>query len=77
VSLAPVLSKHLLTYATWDEDKPAEDSEAVGDPYKTLFISRLVSSALVFDDCLMLIALSAKECDGKRHPPGVRNIWHN
>ena len=24
-------------------DKPADDSEAIGDPYKTLFISRLVS----------------------------------
>lgn len=23
-------------------DKPADDPEAVGDPYKTLFISRLV-----------------------------------
>jgi hypothetical protein len=23
-------------------DKPADDAEAVGDPYKTLFISRLV-----------------------------------
>lgn len=25
-----------------DIDKPADDPEAVGDPYKTLFISRLV-----------------------------------
>lgn len=25
-------------------DKPADDPEAVGDPYKTLFISRLVSA---------------------------------
>lgn len=27
----------------YELDKPADDSEAVGDPYKTLFISRLVS----------------------------------
>lgn len=27
-------------------DKPADDSEAIGDPYKTLFISRLVCSSL-------------------------------
>lgn len=26
-------------------DKPADDSEAIGDPYKTLFISRLVSAS--------------------------------
>lgn len=31
-------SPHLLL------DKPSEDSEAVGDPYKTLFISRLVTT---------------------------------
>lgn len=28
-------------------DKPADDPEAVGDPYKTLFISRLVCSSLL------------------------------
>lgn len=27
-------------------DKPADDAEAVGDPYKTLFISRLVQRAI-------------------------------
>jgi U1 small nuclear ribonucleoprotein len=33
----------LLTAFTYYQDKPADDAEAVGDPYKTLFISRLVS----------------------------------
>ena len=28
-------------------DKPQEDPEAVGDPYKTLFLSRLVSYAVI------------------------------
>jgi hypothetical protein len=28
-------------------DKPADDPEAIGDPYKTLFISRLVSWPVV------------------------------
>jgi hypothetical protein len=31
-------------------DKPADDPEAVGDPYKTLFISRLVRWSLL--NCL-------------------------
>lgn len=33
----------LLTYRI-APDKPADDAEAIGDPYKTLFISRLVSA---------------------------------
>ena len=28
-------------------DRPQDDDKAVGDPYKTLFISRLVSVALI------------------------------
>jgi hypothetical protein len=33
-----------LTQANSSLDKPAEDPEAIGDPYKTLFIARLVMS---------------------------------
>jgi U1 small nuclear ribonucleoprotein len=39
ISLQPHLISSLL-------DKPADDPEAVGDPYKTLFISRLVKYRL-------------------------------
>lgn len=35
--------KIIIIFFSWVSDAPAEDSEAVGDPYKTLFISRLVS----------------------------------
>ncbi len=37
----PRLSATLLIYLR-PIDKPADDAEAIGDPYKTLFISRLV-----------------------------------
>jgi hypothetical protein len=36
-----------LTQANASLDKPAEDPEAIGDPYKTLFIARLVMSFFV------------------------------
>lgn len=43
-SRAPQLcSSQLTSYLPMCLDKPADDPEAVGDPYKTLFISRLVS----------------------------------
>lgn len=35
-------------------DKPTDDPEAVGDPYKTLFISRLVCISLPFGHSLTL-----------------------
>lgn len=42
-------------------DKPSDDPEAVGDPYKTLFISRLVSSLssspLI---CLLMLSLAGR-----------------
>ena len=41
---------HLLSVSTYCTDtpidKPTEDPEAVGDPYKTLFIARLVGCFL-------------------------------
>jgi hypothetical protein len=45
VSNLSFFSRALLTFlldTLIRKDKPADDSEAVGDPYKTLFISRLV-----------------------------------
>ena len=43
-------------------DKPSEDSEAVGDPYKTLFIARLVCRNLsLYNSALM--GILAKKCD--------------
>jgi U1 small nuclear ribonucleoprotein len=43
-------------------DKPADDPEAVGDPYKTLFISRLVHSrfSLLLQGCLLTMTCSIK-----------------
>jgi len=38
-----------LTQANASLDKPAEDAEAIGDPYKTLFIARLVMSFFFVD----------------------------
>ena len=35
-------SRLILVLSDFILDKPADDPEAVGDPYKTLFISRLV-----------------------------------
>lgn len=37
---------NLFDLLTPKTDKPSEDPEAVGDPYKTLFIARLVNIAL-------------------------------
>ena len=44
VGCLPSLTLLILLVRT--QDKPQEDSEAVGDPYKTLFISRLVRFCL-------------------------------
>lgn len=35
-------------------DKPADDTEAIGDPYKTLFISRLVSVSSMRSCCVLI-----------------------
>lgn len=39
--------KYLSYRADSVSDKPADDAQAIGDPYKTLFISRLVRSTLI------------------------------
>ena len=41
-------------------DKPADDPEAVGDPYKTLFIARLVRIYAFFSLHRMLNWISTK-----------------
>ena len=46
VSVDVPVSAKSLTFLS-PADKPADDPEAVGDPYKTLFIARLVCSALL------------------------------
>ena len=46
VSVDVPVSAKSLTFLS-PADKPADDPEAVGDPYKTLFIARLVCSTLL------------------------------
>ncbi len=58
-------------------DKPADDPEAVGDPYKTLFISRLVRTFIVIDIHVLTCILqhkSANENDLRREFEGYGTI---
>jgi U1 small nuclear ribonucleoprotein len=52
-------------------DKPLDDPEAVGDPYKTLFISRLVRVARRRPACLVEPNADLESADGLILPPAV------
>ena len=59
-------------------DKPADDPEAIGDPYKTLFISRLVRNLCFFFPLLLPTSnfqhKSATETDLRREFEGYGTI---